>query len=65
MPLPSSQFAEFRQQFAIVRLNTTLVHFDPADDALLIHDKNRAVGSSEFFVKDAVLLRDGAMGPKV
>ena len=65
MPLPLAQFAEFRQQLAIVRLNAALVHFDPADDALLVHDENRAVRSSEFFVKDAVLLRDGAVGPKI
>jgi len=51
------------QQFPIVRLNAALVHFDPTDDALLVHNKNRAVRSSEFFVKDAVLLCDSAMGP--
>ena len=65
MPLPLAQFAEFRQQFPIIRLDAALVHLDPADDALLVHDENRAVGSSKFFIEHTVFGPDLTVGPKI
>ncbi len=62
---PLAQFAQFRQHVVIVRQGAGVVALDPADDALLVHDDDRAVGASQFVVEDAVLLRDLAVGPKV
>jgi len=49
----------------MVRQNARLVQFNPAQNALLVHDKNRAVRAAQFFVEHAVLFCRIAVGPKI
>lgn len=58
-------FFEFGQHLGIVGQNAPLVLFQPAQNALLVHDKDRPVRGAYLGIEDPVLLGDLAVGPEI
>jgi hypothetical protein len=62
---PILQFFELGEQFVVVGQDTHLVLFSPANDAILVHHKDRSLRPPDFVVEHAILGRDRAVRPKV
>jgi len=60
-----SQFLQLRKQLCILGKNAGIVFFYPAEDPFFVHDENRSLCPSDFFVEDAELAGDRPVRPKV